>query len=96
VQTACVRNDNIIENTLDDHPITVPSGRSRSLSPRRATSGSLRTRSQSPPRRSARLTRPRDESIDRSSRTRAAHRAHRQELLGTRLKGVVQRHVANA
>ncbi|KAJ7789643.1 hypothetical protein B0H14DRAFT_3573082 [Mycena olivaceomarginata] len=47
VQTARVRNDNIIENALDDHPITVPSGRSRSLSPRRATSGSLCTRSQS-------------------------------------------------
>jgi hypothetical protein len=26
MQTARVRNDNIIENTLDDHPITVPSG----------------------------------------------------------------------
>ncbi|KAJ7737224.1 hypothetical protein B0H14DRAFT_3516363 [Mycena olivaceomarginata] len=49
VQTARVCNDNIIENALDDHPITVPSGRSRSLSPRRATSGSLRTRSQSAP-----------------------------------------------
>ncbi|KAJ7829017.1 hypothetical protein B0H14DRAFT_3465980 [Mycena olivaceomarginata] len=96
VHKARARNEDIIEKALDDHPITVPVLQSRSLSPLRVAGSSLRTRSQSPPRRSTRLALPLDESIDGSGRTRAAHRARQQELLGTGLKGVVQRHVANA
>ncbi|KAJ7715052.1 hypothetical protein B0H16DRAFT_1742268 [Mycena metata] len=82
------------ELASDDHPISPPPP----LRPydRRDRLPS-RTRSESPPpRRSSRLAPPEDNSIDRSGRTRAAHRAAEQVRLGTPLKRVVRKHLNNA
>ncbi|KAJ7789210.1 hypothetical protein B0H14DRAFT_3503280 [Mycena olivaceomarginata] len=80
VHKACARNEDIIEKALDDHPITVPALRSRSLSPLRVAGSSLRT-----------LV-----SVSPTSLHTSCATTGRQELLGTGLKGVVRRHVANA
>ncbi|KAF7369404.1 hypothetical protein MVEN_00269400 [Mycena venus] len=85
VHVARAKN-NVAENASDDHPISVPSRRER-ICPR--------SRSESP-RRSVRLALPVNNSIDRSGRTRAAHRANEQTRLGTPLKRVVRKHLANA
>ncbi|KAJ7847180.1 hypothetical protein B0H13DRAFT_1907427 [Mycena leptocephala] len=79
--------NNKAENARDDHPIVVP----HPPTPNRHDRPSARSRSCSPPRRS-----PRTESIDRAGQTRAARRASEQTRLGTPLKRVVRKHVANA
>ncbi|KAJ7794441.1 hypothetical protein B0H13DRAFT_1935216 [Mycena leptocephala] len=80
LQTARAKT-NDADNASDDHPVSVPPATSRS-DQRSSSVTASRSRSQSPPRRSARLAAPVDDSVDRTGRTRAAHRADEQRGSG--------------
>ncbi|KAJ7066854.1 hypothetical protein B0H15DRAFT_794250 [Mycena belliarum] len=84
---------NAADASADDAPVSVL----RASRPDKRDAGPSRSRSWSPPcRRSARLRGPVDDSLVCRLPTRAARRAAEQAALGTPLKRVVRKHVANA
>ncbi|KAJ7078692.1 hypothetical protein B0H15DRAFT_954373 [Mycena belliarum] len=82
-------SSNDADNLSDDAPVTIHPVRSRP--DKRALHRDARGRSQSP-RRSSRLAPP----ANTARRTRSARRALEQVALGTPLKRVMRKHVANA